>query len=165
MNIFILHEDPRKAAKMQCDQHIVKMPLETAQMLSTAHHIIGTDLDKDKIYGKTHVNHPCTKWVRENSANYKWTFEHFKALLREFERRYNNKHSCGKLVEPLKNLPRFTEDRLTDEKTPFAQAMPEEYKGEDAVESYRRYYIGEKSDFAKWNKLGNKPDWFKRTNE
>ncbi len=160
MNIFVLSEDPWKAAEMQCDQHVVKMPLETAQMLSTAHHIIGTDIDKDKIYKKTHVNHPCTKWVRENSSNYKWTVKHFKALLKEFKKRYDNEHKCGELLPYLEQLPNFTEDKITGERTPFAQAVPEEYKGKEAVKAYRKFYNKEKSSFASWEKLNNKPDWY-----
>ncbi|MFW5903062.1 MAG: pyrimidine dimer DNA glycosylase/endonuclease V [archaeon] len=160
MNIFILDEDPVKAAEMQCDKHVVKMPLETAQMLSTAHHVLGTDVDKEKIYRKTHVNHPCTKWVRENSANYEWTVEHFKALLKEFKKRYGKKHACSELLPKLSKLPNFPEDKLIDERTQFAQAVPEEYKKEDPVEAYREVYMKEKSKFACWDKLGNKPSWY-----
>lgn len=161
MNIFVLARDPVRAAEMQCDQHVVKMPLETAQMLSTAHHVVGTDVDKEKIYGKTHVNHPCSKWVRENSANYEWTFEHFKGLLKEFNKRYDNEHACGELIPYLKGLPNLPEDKITDQRTSFAQAMPEEHKKEDAVEAYREYYREEKCSFAEWKKLDNEPNWYK----
>ncbi len=161
MNIFVLDKDPVKAARMQCDQHIVKMPLETAQMLSTAHQVIGTDVDKGKIYGKTHVNHPCSKWVRENSANYRWTVKHFKALLDEFKERYGNEHGCRELLPYLEKLPSFPEEKLKEERTTFALAMPEEYKKEDVVEAYRDYYRNEKCSFAEWKKADNKPEWWR----
>lgn len=160
MNIFVLSKDPWEAAEMQCDKHVVKMPLETAQMLSTAHHVIGTGIDKDKIYGKTHVDHPCSEWVRGNSANYKWALEHFKALLNEFEKRYGKKHSCEDLLPYLSELPDFSEESVVEEISSFALALPEKYESEDAVEAYRSYYKGEKCDFAEWKKIDNRPGWF-----
>lgn len=160
MNIFVLDEDPWKAAEMQCDKHVVKMPLETAQLLSTAHHVVGTDVNKEKIYRKTHVNHPCSKWVRENSANYEWALEHFKALLKEFEKRYGKEHASGKLLPYLSELPNFSKEKITDERTQFVQAVPDEYRKEDPVEAYKEVYLKEKSRFACWDKLGNKPRWY-----
>ena len=82
MNIFILDEDPIQAARMQCDKHVVKMPLESAQMLSAAHRTIDYDtLPTDsKIYQVSHQHHPCTKWVMKSLANYMWLWNHFKAL-------------------------------------------------------------------------------------
>lgn len=160
MNIFVLDEDPVKAARMQCDQHIVKMPLETAQMLSTAHHTIGTDIDKSKLYKPTHIEHPCNKWVRETSSNYKWTLNHFKGLLKEFKRRYGKEHGCKELLQYLKKNPNFPKNKIS-RRTPFAQAMPEKYKKNNAIEAYREYYQKEKSRFAEWKKLNNKPDWYK----
>lgn len=161
MNIFVLDKDPQRAAKMQCDKHIVKMPLETAQMLSTAHQVIGSPAPKEEIYKKTHVNHPCSKWVRENSNNYKWTLNHFKALLNEFKSRYKKDHATGELLPHLEKCPNLPKERMECERTDFVQAMPEEYKGEDAVKAYRRYYVGEKSEFAEWDR-SKKPEWYDR---
>ena len=73
MNLFYLDRDPVEAARMQCDRHVVKMILETAQMLSTAH----IELDgKQVAYKATHKNHPSTVWVRSSSLAYNWTWRH-----------------------------------------------------------------------------------------
>ena len=108
MNIFILNEDPVRSALDQCDKHIVKMPLESAQMLSTAHRILdGTETKRPSKSGKTmvkywtldsqfeniiyavaHRGHPCTVWTMETKANYTWHYEHFVALSEEYKYRY-----------------------------------------------------------------------------
>jgi hypothetical protein len=91
MNIFILDTNPRIAAKMHCDKHVPKMILETAQMLSTAHHVYDTP-QAPLVYKKAHLNHPCTIWVRESVDNYSWAFELFRELNNEFVRRRGKKH-------------------------------------------------------------------------
>ena len=110
MNIFILNNDPVRAAQAQCDKHIVKMPLESAQMLSTAHRILdGTEtkrpsksgktmvkywtldnLYEDVMYSVAHRGHPCTVWSMETNANYNWHYEHFVALCDEYKYRYRS---------------------------------------------------------------------------
>ena len=112
MNIFILDEDPVRAAQLQCDKHIVKMPLESAQMLSTVHRMLdGTETRRPSKSGKTmvkyweldepresilykavHYTHPCTVWSMESVANYNWHYEHFVALHDEFVYRYGKTH-------------------------------------------------------------------------
>ena len=74
MNIFYLSKDPEKAAWFQCDKHIVKMPLETAQMLCTAHRELDGDeyADEQGLYKRAYWNHPCTIWARESRQNYQW---------------------------------------------------------------------------------------------
>ena len=89
MNLFYLHHDPVEAARLQCDRHVVKMILETAQMLSTAH----LELDGIKVaYKSTHKNHPSTVWVRSSAASYHWAFTHMMALGDEYTRRYGKIH-------------------------------------------------------------------------
>lgn len=157
MNIFILDKNPRIAARMHCDKHVPKMILETAQMLSTAHHVYDTP-QASFVYKKAHLNHPCTKWVRESVDNYGWTFELFRELNNEFVRRRGKKHlSWTKLSTHLSHTPSLPLLGLT----PFAQAMPDQYKQEDAVEAYRAYYRGDKATFAKWDwPNAVTPDWW-----
>ena len=69
MNIFYLDKNPDLSAQLHCDKHVVKMILEYAQMLSTAHRVLDNSQD---VYKIAHKNHPCTIWVRENKSNYKW---------------------------------------------------------------------------------------------
>ena len=105
MNIFVLDKNPRDAARMHCDKHVPKMILETAQMLSTAHHVYDTP-QAPLVYKKAHLNHPCTIWVRESVDNYSWAFELFRELNNEFVRRRGKKHlSWVKLKEHLSHTP------------------------------------------------------------
>lgn len=149
MNIFFLYSSPKKAAEFHCDKHVVKMILETAQLLSTAHAILDNNGKQvEGMYKPTHVNHPCAKWVRENILNYRWTYNLFWSLLREYEHRYNKIHSCDKMSQNLFFVPNLIKN--TRELSSPALCMPEKYKTSDPVQSYRNYYMGEKSHIAKW---------------
>lgn len=113
MNIFILDKDPVQAAQLQCDKHVVKMVVESAQMLSTAHRLLdGQETRKPSKSGKTmrkyydlylgqddlemetllmanvHEKHPCTIWSMINTANYDWHWQHLNALCKEYTYRY-----------------------------------------------------------------------------
>ncbi len=180
MNIFILDQDPVKAAQQQCDKHIPKMVVESAQMLSTAHRMIdGTmerrpsksgsmlqyykldDYREQLLYKAVHFNHPCTVWTRENSSNYNWHYIHFVALCEEYTYRYGKIHATyEKLGNVLRNPPRKI--KHTDGKSPFRLAMGSnpECISEDAVKSYRAFYQTKQSRFAmKWTKR-KVPEWF-----
>ena len=137
VNIFFLDKNPYTCAKWHGDKHVPKMLLEIAQMLSTAHHILGTDQDISKIYKATHINHPCNLWVRESSANYEWSWLLLDALCREFEIRRDKKHKTEiDLLYTLRMWPDIEYGEMTDP----ALAMPEVFKTNNAVESYRNYY-------------------------
>jgi hypothetical protein len=148
-----LDRNPEIAAKYHCDKHM-KMVLESAQLLCTAHKCFGLNAP----YRQTHVNHPCAKWVRESLENYKWLQKLAVHLCHEYTKRYGRIHKCQAVIEWAgENFPPLPPGNLTE----FAQAMPEQYRGSDAVEAYRKYYIGDKSRFAKW-KMGNIPEWYRR---
>ncbi len=144
MNIFYLHNNPIKAAKFQYNKHVVKMILESAQMLCSAHHHYGNG---DNVpYRKTHYNHPSTKWVRENAKHYKWLYEHMLALGREYTKRYGREHlTITKCMDSLNELPPNIPD-LPFEQPP--QAMPSKYKDECSIIAYWKYYKGEKQHIA-----------------
>ena len=153
MQIFILDENPETAAKYHCDKHVIKMILEGCKLLCTAHHINGS---KKPPYRKTHENHPCAKWVRESKENYLWLVKLTEALLHEYTDRYGKIHKSEEVLNWLKsNMPESPKSGLT----PFALAIPDEYKKDDAVLSYRAFYLGEKKHFAEWRN-GNIPFWF-----
>jgi len=159
VNIFYFDECPVESAKAQPDKMLVKMPLESAQMLCTAHRALDGDdwADKMNMYKAAHLNHPCSKWVREASANYQWLYRHFVALSIEYSYRYGRSHlSYDKLATPLMQLP---QNIPLKDMTPLAQAMPEEYKNEDATIAYRNYCINEKH-YAKWEQNRPKPNWW-----
>jgi Pyrimidine dimer DNA glycosylase len=149
VNIFILNEDPVIAARDLCDKHVVKMIVESAQLLCIT---IG---DKSP-YKLTHVNHPCAKWVCASLNNYWWLLEHAKEMSAEYTRRYHKRHKSEDVIDfVMRSYKSFPKTELT----PFVQAVPDHYKNESAVLAYRNYYIGEKSRFAKWN-YSDKPSWW-----
>jgi len=148
MNIFYLHDDPHVAATYMYNKHVVKMILESAQMLCTAHHHYG---NHEVPYKKAHYNHPSTIWTRSSRNHYYWLYLHMMALGEEYTRRYGKVHSsitkCGDVLrhapEGMPNLP--------FEQPP--QCMPDEYKDpQDTVNAYRRYYQHTKADFCVWTK-------------
>ena len=163
MNIFVLDRDVTWCAQYHTDRHVVKMILETAQMLSTAHRILDCDLVEDEctklLYRKTHINHPCSIWVRRVKANYLWAFRLLEALANEYRFRYNKEHlTWRKLADILKTPPTHIPSPIDDSMTPFALAMPDQYKTDDPVESYRRYYMAEKRHLFHW-KNRSTPHW------
>lgn len=197
MNIFVLHPTPRISAQYHCDKHVVKMILEYAQMLSTAHRVL--DGEQREIYVKyyrnvereiggkivkvrklnlkkrktwvhstdefihrfriellsekvfdldTHINHPCSKWVRDSYENYVWLYELFNELLNQYKLRYKKWH---KKIDIAWDILSFPKNIPYVKGTPFPLAMPDEYKTNDPVQSYRNFYLGDKMEFAKWN--------------
>lgn len=178
MNIFVVDSNPRVAAESLCDKHVVKMIVESAQMLSTTHRVLDgsmyhemtkgnrprkikrwrlDDEREDHLFKASFVNHPCTQWTMECCENYRWHVSHAFALCKEYTRRYHRRHRTQDLIEYL--TLRFPNNIKNAEITPFAMAMPDKYKGEDPVQAYRDYYNGEKTNIASW-KHGNQPEWF-----
>jgi hypothetical protein len=160
MNIFYVNENPTDAAICLPDKLVVKMPLESAQMLSTAHRVLDGDERADTLglYKTAMKNHPCTIWVRETSDNYMWLYEHFYALCSEYTTRYGREHlSFTKLNDKLCNLPL---NITISHKTTMPQAMPDEYKCQDTIKAYRDYVVNEKH-YAQWTKLPERqPSWW-----
>ena len=173
MNIFVIDHDPVKAAKMQCDKHVVKMIVESAQILCTTHRVLdGTlklvdsnsgkrkvkhyelpDRRESILYKTNFINHPCNVWVRESIENYKWLFNHLEALLKEYRMRYNKQHSCEKLINTLRQSPN---NIPTIKQTPYALAFKEFYDTclvDDPIESYQNYYKSKAERFSMvWTK-------------
>jgi hypothetical protein len=170
MNIFALSDNPELAAQMMVDSHVVKMILESAQLLSTAHRVIDGAKnqitkkwvlpdDRDSIlYSATHINHPSAVWVRQSLGNYYWLFNHYCALGEEYRWRYGKTHKSMNLKQALCLAPLdFGPDEWKI--TPFAVAMPDEYKVPgDPVQSYRNYYKHGKAHLHKWTNRGP-PEW------
>lgn len=155
MNIFVLDTDPERAARALCDKHIVKMAVETAQLLSTVLRSYGAD-DAD-LYRPTHRSHPCTLWAAASRANYQWLTNHGLAICDEYSRRYDKTHASLRVIRKADWMAVvIPEGQLT----PFAQAMPDEFRRDDAVEAYRAYYRGAKASIAKWKSPAVQPTWF-----
>lgn len=147
MNIFYLDSDPAIAASYMYDKHKVKMILESAQMLCTAHHHFG--LGDDVPYRKAHYNHPSTIWTRANTNHYYWLYQHMLALGHEYTRRYGRIHlTITKCKEPLRWAPMGMKTAKFEQPP---QCMPDEYKTECSIEAYWNYYIGDKWKVANKN--------------
>jgi hypothetical protein len=159
VNIFYLDRNPVTAAQAMTDKHVVKMILESAQLLSTAHRVLdgiptvvlsksGARLTRyahsnDLLYKSTHVNHPSAIWVRQSVPNYEWLYRHFCALCDEYTRRYTKVHATDqRLRSVLATLPTALS---SDQPTVMPCAMPDQYKYEgNPVLAYRHYYVKEK---------------------
>lgn len=151
MNIFYLDKDPVRAAQYQVDKHVVKMPLETAQMLCSAYEV-GT-----APYRRTHYNHPSTVWSRSSKANYEWLIAHGMALCAEYTFRYGKTHKSQSIIEWCRDnmhLVKFQSESFT----PPPQCMPDDAKKSDSVSGYRSYYNTHKSYIFNWTKR-NPPEW------
>jgi hypothetical protein len=153
MNIFSLHLNPAKCAKLHCDQHVVKMILETAQMLSTAQWKLVPEkakalLQRSLIYKPTHKNHPCVIWVCDSLDNYEWLSRLGKYLCKEYTERYQKVHKSQRIIQYLRHHPPENLERRGLTERP--QAMPPQYRDKDPVVAYRRYYVNEKMKFARW---------------
>lgn len=157
MNIFILDYDVKKCAQYHVDKHVVKMILETAQLLCGVHHVISHDV-VNVPYKLSHKNHPCSIWCRESLSNYLYLCELGLELCKEYTYRYGKRHKSQDVIEwCLINKPNIKDIGFTEP----AKAMPDEYKVKSVVESYRNYYMGEKYGFAVW-KNRETPFWFEK---
>jgi hypothetical protein len=176
MNIFYLDKNPQLCAQYHCDKHVVKMIIEYAQLLSTAHRLCDgiesrgssksgkrqvrvwklDDSRENCLYLASHVNHPSNIWTRSSIENYNWLWKLWYNLCKEYEKRYDKKHSSW---IKLGNQLYITPDNIPEiEETPIPLCMPDECKTFDPVLSYREFYRKHKRDFATWKNFV--PHWF-----
>ena len=157
MNIFALDIDPQVCATYHCDKHVVKMILEHAQMICTAHHLHPRSWKYDVPYKKAYENHPCAKWVRESVYNYEWLYNLSYYLNEEYKLRFN--HDVNhKSWDVIKSLP--VPDIPTGKFSEFAQAMPDDCKDFNGIIAYRDYYNEHKEHLHKWTKR-ERPTWIR----
>ncbi len=152
MNIFVLNTTPETCARDHCDQHAIKMILESVQLMCTA-------LNKKGFvtpYKSTHAKHPCVLWVESSFDNFEWLMQLTVSLNDEYRYRFDKKID-HKSMRALTEIERHRYDRMG--LTPFPQAMPDVFKVPgDAITAYRKFYVGEKLRFARWSKRP-KPSW------
>jgi hypothetical protein len=151
MNIFVLDSDLRKCAEYHCDKHVVKMILESAQLLSSACRLSGLD----EGYKLTHQNHPCAVWTRQSEDNFLWLADLAHFLNEEYKARFNHSynHKSFDLIETL-SLPNLPKIGLTE----HPKCMPVEYKKDSVIESYRHYYRVAKAPILTYN-YSERPSW------
>ena len=161
MNIFYTDTSPVIAAQNLCDCHVVKMILETAQMLSTAVILRNPNADPGLFYKPTHKNHPSSVWARSSLQNYNWLLEHFDAMNAEYTFRYGKTHKSFALFDSfVKYTPVLQRDPFWEP----PQCMPDEYKMTTAVDGYRKYYNSKQHTMKKamvW-KVRQPPIWFEK---
>jgi hypothetical protein len=177
MNIFYVDPDPIVAAQSLVDKHVVKMILESAQLLSTAHRYLDgrevegktktgrkarrwvlNDARESVIYSATHINHPSAAWCRESVENYNWLVEHFFALGSEYTHRYGKVHKCftTDLAYMLQSPPHSLKEY---DWTEMPSCMDKQYIiSGNPLTNYRNYYILGKSRMHKWTNR-NQPEW------
>lgn len=143
MNIFILGYDLKSCVESCVDRHASKMVLETAQLLCTSLNLLGIETP----YRSSHRNHPCRLWSGLSRGNFEWLCEYGAFISEEFKYRYKKCHKSG---EVIKFCSKYISRLPAGDRTPFAQAMPEEYKCNDPVLAYRNYYNGKKRHLFKW---------------
>ena len=157
MNIFYLHHVPQVAAIYHCDKHVVKMIIETAQLLSTAHHEHGSHAT----YKPTHKNHPSAVWARESKLQYDYLVTLGIELCQEYTKRYHKTHSTQHLFyDELKEAPALLKVMPWTWRTP-PQCMPDMYKQDDTIKAYRAYYRSKANIMTmKWHQdKAYAPDW------
>jgi hypothetical protein len=160
VNIFVLDLDPKLCAQYHCDSHVVKMPIELAQLLSTCYRQHKTNLTKrerEDLYRPGWQHHPCAVWLREARENYEWTYELYLELLNEFSHRFKSTHGAIRPAYCLRSPPPALVSKGS--MTPFALAMPHKYKQADAVEAYRTYYREGKLHLTQRYKGRTPPAW------
>lgn len=164
MNIFHLSNCPTESAVWQHDKHVVKMTLETAQLLSQA--VLLTPewrsyFNRKDLYRVTHQHHPSSRWVRRSVPNLFWLCQHGIALADEYSHRFWRRHKSAQIIhcvtDKIGALPALDCDELTT----FAQAMPFEFRRENPVNGYRAYYLAAKVHVdSKWtNRRKDLPEW------
>jgi len=179
MNIFYLDESPKICAQQHVDKHVVKMIIEYAQLMSTAHRMLDGDeyIDASSgrrikrwkhpsdnmeqvLYKASHINHPSAVWARETVANYVWLYDLWLELCAEYTHRYGKVHMTQQKLEDILSKP--PSNIKAGEKTTMPQAMPDDAKMKNSIEAYRNYYNIYKSYMASWKKR-NTPFWYKVT--
>lgn len=178
MNVFYLDHHTQRCAKQHVDKHVVKMIVEYAQLLSTAHRVLdGEEYEgrtannrrirrfkmadsniENTLYKASHINHPSNIWVRESKAHYQWLYNLFMNLCVEYTWRYGKIHSTERLLGKLLATP--PKNIMDNGFVEPPQAMPDYCKVPgDSIRAYQTYYVNEKIGFAKWTKR-DIPDWF-----
>ena len=160
MNIFAIEQDQHgnidwtASAKAQDNYRVVKMILESCQMMCTA---INLQHDEQVTpYRNVHAKHPSTLWVRESSSNFEYLVEHTLAMLEEYTERFGKTHKCAGVLEKILDV--YDESLFPkQEQTKLPLCMPQEFKSDNIVDSYRRFYASKPRIRYPENKI---PAWF-----
>ena len=156
MNLFILSTIHDLNAQYHVDKHVVKMPIEATQLLST---VAREWCDMDIGYKSTYINHPVTKWVGACQQNFLWTAQYAKALFIEYSYRWDKSHKSASVLNEIMRSQQAILDLLPDlGGTPHHLAVSPELKHLDPVLAYRAYYLKNKKRLFVWTRR-EVPSW------
>jgi hypothetical protein len=159
MNIFVLDKNPEISATMMCDAHVVKMIVESCQILSTVNYLRGNNIG----YKPTHIHHPCVQSVYKNNENEKWLINHCSSLLKEYNYRYKKIHASTAIFNKLSEL--LINERINESGLSLPKCMDDQFKEggdniNDVVTSYRRYYTHKKKTMHRFSYKNRAiPEW------
>lgn len=162
MNIFNLDSCPEKSARWQNNRHSYRMPLESGGLLLYAFPNGGTPFDNN--HERAHYKHPASIFTRNSKDNFEWVLEHFKVQLDEYKIRYKREHDSAKYlgwIESNYHTINFPNTGMT----PFARCFGPfknllDREEPDTVKAYRRFYILDKINFARWPSIDKIPDFW-----
>jgi hypothetical protein len=157
MNIFYTHASAEVCALDHSNRHCIKMILEYAQMLSTAHRKLDGHrwADEQGLMKSTHENHPCTFWVEQSTYHYKWLFDMWVYLLYQYRTTYGRNHKVESLMPALVNTPYNMVKRGFKPCYPVGDV--ELAKQIKDVKLYYRYYLIQK--YNAWDAKGYSFDY------
>jgi len=155
MNVFYLHHLPPIAAGYHCDKHVGKMLIESCQLLATAHHEYGNG--HNVTYRPTHKNHPSAVWIRKSHLHYEWVSDLARHLGRQFFWRYGHTHKSSDILSKELMYPPSAMRSLPLLWSNPPLAMPDEFKSDDPVSSYRAYYASKAAIFPLVYNRGKDP--------
>lgn len=162
MNIFVTSPCPFESARNLDDKRVVKMCLETAQMLSTVIHKYDPNYHAEHgLYKPTHANHPCVTWAAENLSNYAWLLQHFAALATEYTARYDKCHASSKLYIKFANwLTAQTGDDTVEAPSSFQNCARNKEHGVDYTEEADTIWAYQLYLAARWETDKRAPTWY-----
>ncbi len=145
MNLFATSASPERSARALDDRRVIKMAVESAQLLSTAMWLRGLPAP----YRPTHRYHPAVAWTRTNRASFTWVYRHFLALGAEYARRFGRQHASMRCSAAFRAaIPRFPKGR----RPPFVN-LTRHPRVRPVTTAYRRHLED------KWARGPTRPRW------
>ena len=162
MNRFLINYSPELCARDMCDKHVVKMPLEEAQMLCTTVRLHAPEYAEEAgLYRAVHQKHPCTIWAGQTRANYLYSLDMFREMCREYTYRYGKVHASWRLYDALVDAAQYVPDgNITPHPECFSEHTDLKSGRPWPIQSYRKFYMTKQKRFKMvWTKR-DMPEWF-----
>ena len=157
MNIFVTSPDPAECAAVLADAHVIKMAVETAQILSSALHRMGFVRPSGCgvglalghcFYKPTHTGHPCVMWAARDPRNFGWLVKHGIFLCAEYSRRFGGKrHGSLDVIERAAEAAMRLPGYSSEPPSAFARVFPDAFADLSVHSGYRAYL---KAKYQSW---------------